>query len=913
MQRQEEEVKKKKVLLIGWDGADWEHINPLIEEGLLPTLDGLINEGVMGNLATLQPVLSPMLWNSVATGKHAHKHGIHGFVEPTKNGKAVRPYSSGSRQTKALWNIFSQNGIRSNIVNWWASHPAEKIKGSVVSNLFNGVKFHPQKGWQISPGTIHPAEKEQAFAKFKIFGHELTEKHILPFIPDAAKIDQENDPRLETLARLLGETATTHSIATAMMETEPWEFMAIYYTGIDHFAHAFMNYHPPQMPNVSDADFEMYKDVMKGAYRFHDMMLDTLLKLAGEDTTVILCSDHGFQSGKFRPLGIPREPAGPAIWHRQYGMVVMKGEGIKKDERIYGASLIDIGPTILNMYGLPIGDDMDGRPIMDAFETPPEIKTIPSWDEVDGDGDHGFNVGEEEMDVEESNDLMDQFIALGYIEDQGDDIEKQVFGAGVELKYNLARNLMWQSKYDEALPVLEEIVRLAPWETRFIIHLADGYFHAGYLKQSLRLLETAFDMQTTNLPQVIVLHSRIKASLGEHQESLESLSRAVKLTPRDPSVHLQIAKQFCKKRHWEAAEKSCLAALKLHPENARALQVLASVYLRTGRNEEAADAALDSVMLLHRLPMSHFHLGVAMARLKDFDKSILAFNNALKFSPTMRNAHRWLARIYGAYKHDSRLAQLHTDQALLLATTQTQKKTESPDRTETLFDIPEFENEAARQERLFKERPRGSDSDNEKSGKTILLVSGLPRSGTSLMMQMLTAGGLKAMTDNERVADENNPRGYFEWEAIKQVKKNPEMLDDLEPDHVVKVISMLISSLPAKHDYKVVFMTRPVDEVAASQSSMIEKLGTKGANLEQDELERGLLAHRIQALQLLKKSKNVEYIEVVYPDLISESAATIEQLVEFIGTDLLTSPEKMATAIDEKLYRQRKQPATLKR
>ena len=142
-------------------------------------------------------------------------------------------------------------------------------------------------------------------------------------------------------------------------------------------------------------------------------------------------------------------------------MVVMQGEGIKKDERIYGASLIDIGPTILNMYGLPIGDDMDGRPIMDAFETPPEIKTIPSWDEVDGDGDHGFNVGEEEMDVEESNDLMDQFIALGYIEDQGDDIEKQVFGAGVELKYNLARNLMWQSKYDEALPVLEEIVRLS--------------------------------------------------------------------------------------------------------------------------------------------------------------------------------------------------------------------------------------------------------------------------------------------------------------------------------------------------------------------------------------------------------------------------------------------------------------------
>ena len=110
---------------------------------------------------------------------------------------------------------------------------------------------------------------------------------------------------------------TTHSVATAVMESEPWEFMAIYYTGIDHFCHGFMQYHPPQMPNTRDEDFEMYKDVIKGAYQFHDMMLERLLQLAGDDTTVILCSDHGFQSGSFRPGGTPREPAGPAIWHRQ--------------------------------------------------------------------------------------------------------------------------------------------------------------------------------------------------------------------------------------------------------------------------------------------------------------------------------------------------------------------------------------------------------------------------------------------------------------------------------------------------------------------------------------------------------------------------------------------------------------------
>src|SRR5881275_1528409 len=106
----------RKVLLIGWDAADWEHITPLLEEGLMPTLDTLINRGVMGNLATLQPILSPMLWNSVATGKFADKHGIQGFIEPDPINGGARPYTSTSRKCKALWNILTQRGLRSNIV-----------------------------------------------------------------------------------------------------------------------------------------------------------------------------------------------------------------------------------------------------------------------------------------------------------------------------------------------------------------------------------------------------------------------------------------------------------------------------------------------------------------------------------------------------------------------------------------------------------------------------------------------------------------------------------------------------------------------------------------------------------------------------------------------------------------------------
>ncbi|MEM9368732.1 MAG: alkaline phosphatase family protein, partial [Planctomycetota bacterium] len=178
--------KKNRVLLIGWDGADWQHIHPLLDRGLLPTLSKLIDGGSIGNLATLQPMLSPMLWNSVATGKFADKHGIHGFVEPDEDTGGARPFSNLSRRCKAVWNIFSQVGLSSNVINWWASHPAEPIRGCMVSNLFNGVQYDPNQGWKISPGTIHPESFQGDWASLKFFPHELEPEHILPFIPKAA-------------------------------------------------------------------------------------------------------------------------------------------------------------------------------------------------------------------------------------------------------------------------------------------------------------------------------------------------------------------------------------------------------------------------------------------------------------------------------------------------------------------------------------------------------------------------------------------------------------------------------------------------------------------------------------------------------------------------------------------------------
>ena len=883
---------QRRVLLIGWDAADWEHINPLLEEGLLPTLEGLINRGVMGNIATLQPVLSPMLWNSIATGKLADKHGIHGFIEPDPVNGGARPCTSTSRKCKALWNILSQSGLTSNIVGWWASHPAEPIRGTVVTNGFGAVKFEPDRGWSIPPGTVHPPELGAQLARFRILPNELTAAHLLPFIPRAAEIDQEKDLRLKWLAKILSDNASIHAVATALMECEEWDFTAVYYDGIDHFAHGFMQYHPPRLSWVEEKDFDVYREVMRGAYRFHDMMLARLLELAGPETTIILCSDHGFESGAQRPQFTPREPAGPAAWHRQYGIFVMAGPDIRRDERIYGASLVDIAPTILSLFDLPIGEDMDGRPLLEAFKETSAVNTIPSWDDVPGEA--GLHEPDKQLAPEEAEQMMQQFAALGYIEDPNASKEKQADCAEVEGKYNLARTLLWKGQPDDAIRLFDELVRHRPWEDRFLMQLASAYVEGGYLRQAEQLLARAYDPTQPSNAMVALLNGRIKVALGELEAGLTNLHSAERLNAGYAPIHVQLGSIYLRMREWDKAQSAFEKAIALDDENALAHQGLSTVHRRQRRNQETVDSALRAVSLLHRLPVAHFNLGVALARSGATERAQIAFETALRFHPGMKSARRYLAAVGNQQWPQSPRS---------LTSSESRPLREA--RRDILFPLPEIPDSATRLATLLRERP-DPKPEEPKSGKTFVIVSGLPRSGTSLMMQLLEAGGLPPLTDEIRIADIDNPRGYYEWEPIKRIRENPELLDDANIEgKAIKCISMLLKDLPAKHCYKVIFLTRPIEEVALSQETMIKRLHREGAALDEAQLQRGLRAHRDEILNWLRHAPHMEFIEIDYPALIAESDAVLKRIVEFLGWERLSTADQMGHVIEPDLYRRR--------
>ena len=331
----------KKVLLIGWDAADWKIINDLMDRGRMPHTQKLVEGGTMGNLRTLSPVLSPMLWTSIATGKRPGKHGIYGFSEPNATGTGVQPMNNTSRKCKAIWNILNQNDLRSLVVGWWPSHPAEPIDGVMVSDFFHKAPQKPGDPWKLLPRCVHPNELTDPLSEFRVHPMELTRQDILPFLPNGGEIDQDIDRRVNSVMRVLAECSTIHATATELLKKQEWDFAAIYYDAIDHFCHGFMKYHPPQQPQISDDDFRIYQHVVTTGYIFHDMMLGRLLELTNEDTTVMLISDHGFHPDHLRPRGIPSEPAGPAVEHRDYGIFVLNGPGVQQDQLIHGANLSD--------------------------------------------------------------------------------------------------------------------------------------------------------------------------------------------------------------------------------------------------------------------------------------------------------------------------------------------------------------------------------------------------------------------------------------------------------------------------------------------------------------------------------------------------------------------------------------------
>ncbi len=189
------------------------------------------------------------------------------------------------------------------------------------------------------------------------------------------------------------------------------------------------------------------------------------------------------------------------------------------------------------------------------------------------------------------------------------------------------------------------------------------------------------------------------------------------------------------------------------------------------------------------------------------------------------------------------------------------------------------------------------------SKKPITVVSGLPRSGTSMMMKMLEAGGIPPITDEIREADDDNPRGYYEFERVKQLDKGDKAWVADAQGKSVKVISQLLRHLPSDYEYKVIFMRRNMDEILASQKKMLVNRGEDPNKVSDEEITELFEKHLTSVINWLDNQDNVEVLYIHYSETLSDPQPQAELINTFLGGNL--DVKAMTGVVDPNLYRNR--------
>lgn len=369
------------VIVIGLDGADWNIINPLLARGKLPHLGRLIKEGSSGVLETVRPTKSPVIWTSIATGKTMLKHGVLDWVYVKENNIEI-PYSVEDRNVKPAWKILSEGGFSVGVVNWFCTFPAQEVNGFLVSDRF---RVSVDKYLEEDVVT-YPAElKDSIFPKVVQFKDQkfkqiIREEGIVSFLQKSKNQNLDLPPikerQVRQFRRYFLQDKSIENIALFLLENVTVDFFAAYFRLIDttsHFASVFLEselrekwiednerYGGPT-PETEKLLFQNMATIMESVYIYMDNVVGRIVSRARENTTFIIVSDHGFNFSTqgYNHYNVPIIP---------HGIVIIKGPGIRPGKNLDKAHIFDIAPTILYLFASPVGKDMDGQVIIDAFQ-----------------------------------------------------------------------------------------------------------------------------------------------------------------------------------------------------------------------------------------------------------------------------------------------------------------------------------------------------------------------------------------------------------------------------------------------------------------------------------------------------------------------------------------------------------------
>lgn len=357
---------RNKVIFLGIDALDWDMVDILRGEGLLPNLDRLIKSGCSARIETNEwGKGSALYWTDIATGQLSKKHGINGFVYTDPQTGKMTPNTSNRRKSKAFWNILSEKGISVGVVGWYLTWPVEKVRGFMVSSYFTYEDVQPTiKGmyYAQAPEMIHPPSLAEETKEYVRQGEVRYQEMIRKILPLSAPTQRR--PTVTKAEWAILSDVIYVELGRQLFQKMKPDVFAIYLGSVDTVGHMFTSRrHKRQAKKTA-----RFGDVQRKGYLAVDEMITPFVSAIDERTFVFLVSDHGLMRGR----------------HTRKGVFVLAGPGVKRGTRLEkDVALIDVCPTMLYLMGLPAAEDMDGRVCLEAM-TPEHlaaqrVRTIASY------------------------------------------------------------------------------------------------------------------------------------------------------------------------------------------------------------------------------------------------------------------------------------------------------------------------------------------------------------------------------------------------------------------------------------------------------------------------------------------------------------------------------------------------------
>jgi len=580
------------VIWLGLDGLDWELLDRLAREGRMPHWQRLTSEGYSARLRAYLPVLSPIIWTTLATGVGPDVHRVLDFqeVDPASGQKV--PISGRSRAVPAIWNVATASGVSVGVVGWWGSHPAEEVQGFFISDHASPILFEglPRQGLAF-PASLSAGVEQIVAREGDVSDTELA-KYVDVSPEDMARARASGEGLknpIIALARTIAATRIQSRIARELYDRNLPDLMMLYLEGTDVVGHIFASDVPPKLSCVSDADFARYRNAVDEYYSLVDRILGQWMRRAEEDgATLIVNSDHGFKWGEDRScVRDSLNPSTAGFWHRLDGVFAAWGKRVRRGSTRGDASVFDVAPTVSALLGLPVERRASGKVVKAAFPdlpAPPrrDLSAIPVR-----------RLSTDPLSEKEASEYTKKLLALGYLSGgepgklapSGGDRPGMTEGAWNNLGLYFSVN----HEHDD-LPAAEEAYKkalaLRPDYHSPQFNLAMLYRRQGKDDTAIDWLFRSLETGHADPSGTVLEWSGHYGSEGKTRRQRELLERAVRKYPQDEALARPLAILHFQGRDCAGAEAVVqpFAATTRDPDT---LNVLGLLNTCLGRPQEA--------------------------------------------------------------------------------------------------------------------------------------------------------------------------------------------------------------------------------------------------------------------------------------------------------------------------------------